>query len=84
MCIHLFSHIKQSKYTRQYFILIFQWSGLTYTAKYHPRGENIPVTVAPAEVNDSVSTEDEIEKAVKKLRRNRSGGEGRQGCEPST
>ena len=37
-------------------------------------GENIPVTVALAEVNDSVSTEDEIEDAVKKLRRNRSGG----------
>ena len=35
----------------------------------------IPVTVAPVEVNDSVPTEDEIEDAVKKLRRNRSGGE---------
>ena len=34
-------------------------------------GENIPVTVAPAEVDDSVPTEDEIEDAVKKLRRNR-------------
>ena len=37
-------------------------------------GENIPVTVAPAEVDDSVPTEDKIEDAVKKLRRNRSGG----------
>ena len=37
-------------------------------------GENIPVAVAPAEVDDSVPTEDEIEDAVKKLRRNRSGG----------
>ena len=37
-------------------------------------GENIPVTVAPAEVNDLVPTEDEIEDAVKKLRRNRSWG----------
>ena len=37
-------------------------------------GENIPVTVAPAEVNDLVPTEDEIEDAVKKLRRNRLGG----------
>ena len=46
-------------------------------------GENIPVTVAPAEVDDSVHTEDEIEDAVKNLRRNRSGG-GRQGCGPST
>ena len=33
-------------------------------------GENIPVTVAPAEVDDLVPTEDEIEDAVKKLRRN--------------
>ena len=38
-------------------------------------GENILVTVAPAEIDDSVPTEDEIEAAVKKLRRNRSGGE---------
>ena len=37
-------------------------------------GENILVTVAPAEVDDSVPTEDEIKDAVKKLRRNRSGG----------
>ena len=34
-------------------------------------GENIPVTVAPVEVDDLVPTEDEIEDAVKKLRRNR-------------
>ena len=45
-------------------------------------GENIPVTVKPVEVDDSVPTEDEIEEAVKKLRRNRSGG--CRGCEPST
>ena len=37
-------------------------------------GENIPVTVAPAKVNNSVPTEDEIEDAVKKLRRKRLGG----------
>ena len=37
-------------------------------------GENIPVTVARAEVDDSVPMKDEIEDAVKKLRRNRSGG----------
>ena len=37
-------------------------------------GENIPVTVAPAEVDDSVPTEDEIDNAVKKLRMNRSRG----------
>ena len=37
-------------------------------------GENIPVTVAPVEVDDLVPTEEEIEDAVKKLRRNRSGG----------
>ena len=37
-------------------------------------GENITVNVAPAEVDDSVPTEDKIEDAVKKLRRNRSGG----------
>ena len=30
--------------------------------------------MAPVEVNDSVPTEDKIEDAVKKLRRNRSGG----------
>ena len=45
-------------------------------------GENIPVTVAPVEVDDLVPTEDEIEDTVKKLRRNSSGV--RQGCEPST
>ena len=37
-------------------------------------GGNIPVTVTPAEVDDSVTMEDQIEDAVKKLRRNRSGG----------
>ena len=37
-------------------------------------GENTPVTVKPVKVDDSVPTEDEIEDAVKKLRRNRSGG----------
>ena len=37
-------------------------------------GENIPVTVEPAEIDDSVPTEDEIAAAVTKLRRNRSGG----------
>ena len=40
-------------------------------------GENIPVTVEPALIDDSVPTEDEIEAAVKKLRRNRSGGPSR-------
>ena len=37
-------------------------------------GENIPVTVTTAEVDDSVPMEDEIKYAVKKLMRNRSGG----------
>ena len=36
-------------------------------------GTNIPVTVRPVPVEDSVPTEDEIEEAVKNLRRNRSG-----------
>ena len=40
-------------------------------------GENIPVTVEPALIDDSVPTENEIEAAVKKLRRNRSGGPSR-------
>ena len=40
-------------------------------------GGNIPVTVEPAEIDDSVPTEDEIAAAVKKLRRNRSGGPSR-------
>ena len=37
-------------------------------------GDNTPVTVNPSDVDDSVPTEDKIEKAVKKLRRKRSGG----------
>ena len=37
-------------------------------------GDNIPVTVNPAEIDDSVPTEDKIAEAVTKLRRNRSGG----------
>ena len=37
-------------------------------------GEKILVIVAPAKGNDSVPKEDEIEDAVKNLRRNRSGG----------
>ena len=40
-------------------------------------GENIPVTVKPAEIDDSVPTEDKIADAVTKLRRNRSGGPSR-------
>ena len=40
-------------------------------------GENILVTVEPAIIDDSVPTEDEIAAAVKKLRRNRSGGPSR-------
>ena len=39
-----------------------------------PLGENIPVNVTPADLDDSVPKEDEIAEAVKKLRRNRSGG----------
>ena len=39
-----------------------------------PPGENIPVTVEPAIIDDSVPTEYEIAAAVKNLRRNRSGG----------
>ena len=37
-------------------------------------GENTPVTVKPVKVDDLVPMEDEIEEAIKKLRRNRSGG----------
>ena len=37
-------------------------------------GEKILVTVEPAIIDDSVPTEDKIAAAVKKLRRNRSGG----------
>ena len=40
-------------------------------------GENIPVTVEPTHIDDSVPTEDEIEATVKKLWRNRSGGPSR-------
>ena len=40
-------------------------------------GDNIPVTVNPAEIDDLVPTEDEIAEAVTKLRRNRSGGASR-------
>ena len=39
-----------------------------------PPGDNIPVTVTPSEVDDLVPTEDKIAEALKKLRRNRSGG----------
>ena len=39
-----------------------------------PPGENIPVTVTPSDVADSVPKVDEIAEAVEKLRRNRSGG----------
>ena len=48
-----------------------------------PPEENIPVTVTPSDVDDSVPKEDEIAEAVKKRRRNRSGG-GRRGCTQST
>ena len=39
-----------------------------------PPGENIPVTVIPSYVDDSVTKEDGIAEAVKKLRRKRSVG----------
>ena len=42
-----------------------------------PPGENIPVNVDPTNIDDLVPTEDEIEAAVKKLRRNRAGGTSR-------
>ena len=42
-----------------------------------PPGENIPVTVDPTHIDDLVHTEDEVEAAVKKLRRNRLGGPSR-------
>ena len=45
-------------------------------------GDNIPVTVIPSDVDDSVPTEDEIAEAVKKLRRNGRGG--RRGYAQST
>ena len=37
-------------------------------------GDNIPVTVNPSKIDDSVPTEDEIAEVVQKLRSNRSGG----------
>ena len=37
-------------------------------------GEGIPIHVERQNIDDSVPTEDEIEAAVKKLRRNRAGG----------
>ena len=40
-------------------------------------GDNIPVTVTPSEIDESVPTEEKIAEAVKKLRRNRSGGTSR-------
>ena len=40
-------------------------------------GENIPLTVELALIDDLLPTEDEIAAAVKKLRRNRSGGPSR-------
>ena len=40
-------------------------------------GDNIPVTVKPSEIDDSVPTEDKIAEAVTKLRRNRLGGPSR-------
>ena len=39
-----------------------------------PPGENIPVTVTPADVDNSVLKEDKIAEAVKKLRSNLLGG----------
>ena len=39
-----------------------------------PPGENIPVTVTLADVDNSLPSEDEIADVVKNLRRNRSGG----------
>ena len=39
-----------------------------------PPGDNIPVTVTPSDIYDSVPTEDTISEAVKKLRRNQAGG----------
>ena len=39
-----------------------------------PTGDNIPVTVTPSEVDESVPMEDEITEAVKKLQRIRPGG----------
>ena len=47
---------------------------------YDPPPEvNIPISVEPLPVDNSVPTEDNIEWAVKLLRNHRSGG-GRQGC----
>ena len=39
-----------------------------------PPGENLPVNVEPTNIDDLVPTEDKVEEAVKKMRRNRSGG----------
>ena len=39
-----------------------------------PPGEKIPVSVKLFQVEDSVPTEDEIERVVRQIRKNRSGG----------
>ena len=39
-----------------------------------PQGTNIPISVEPFPVDDSVPTEDEIERAVTRLRNHRSRG----------
>ena len=41
-----------------------------------PPGENIPVTITPSDVDNSVPKEDEIAEEVKKLNMNRPGGGG--------
>ena len=39
-----------------------------------PPGENIPISIKPFPVDDSVPEEDDTEWAVKRLHNNRSGG----------
>ena len=47
---------------------------VTFYSRVPPPGDNIPVTIEPFEVEESVPEEGEIEWAVKRLRNNRSGG----------
>ena len=46
-----------------------------------PPGNTIPVTIEPFVVEDGVPTEAEIERAVKRLRKNRAGGPSRMRAE---
>ena len=54
---------------------------MRYTAGYPHPGDNIPVTIEPFAVENSIPEEEEIEWAVKRLRNNRAGGPSRMRAE---